>query len=43
MFYVIGQYWDFLLAAVLAGVAIGWWSEGRKPVAAGDTGTEAKP
>lgn len=25
MFYVVGIYWPYLIAALLAGVAVGWW------------------
>ena len=27
MIYVIGQYWDFLLLAVIVGIPVGWWAQ----------------
>jgi hypothetical protein len=43
MFYVIGQYWDFIILAMLAGTGIGWWSEGRKLAGPAETQPESTP
>jgi len=32
MIYVIANYWPFMLLALAAGIAVGWWNRDRQPV-----------
>jgi hypothetical protein len=32
MLYLIAAYWPFLLAALLIGIAVGWWSRNPRSV-----------
>jgi len=32
MLYTLSTYWPFMIAALVAGVAVGWWSQDRHSV-----------